>query len=127
MYLTHNVLGVSRVNQGAETSNAAYLGRAVSKGEITQALKSADEAFEVTEVPDAAIDAGHALAQDKVVAWYEGRSEFGPRALGHRSLLADPRHQENWSRVIPRLSVDPKKAGIFAEEGFLSGHDSRWI
>ncbi|MDG2286364.1 MAG: hypothetical protein P8N43_12685, partial [Alphaproteobacteria bacterium] len=30
-------------------------------------------------------------------------------------------------RIIPRLSADPKKAGIFAEEGFLSGHDSRWI
>ncbi|MGH3159791.1 MAG: carbamoyltransferase C-terminal domain-containing protein, partial [Streptosporangiaceae bacterium] len=31
--------------------------------------------------------------------WYEGRSEIGPRALGHRSLLADPRHAENWTRV----------------------------
>jgi len=34
-----------------------------------------------------------------VIAWFEGRSEIGPRALGHRSLLADPRQRENWARV----------------------------
>ena len=40
-----------------------------------------------------------ALADDAVVAWFQGRSEFGPRALGHRSLLADPRRVENLERL----------------------------
>jgi carbamoyltransferase len=40
-----------------------------------------------------------ALADDLVVAWFQGRSEFGPRALGHRSLLADPRSVENLERL----------------------------
>jgi carbamoyltransferase len=39
------------------------------------------------------------LADDKVIGWFEGRSEIGPRALGHRSILADPRKAENWQRV----------------------------
>jgi carbamoyltransferase len=39
------------------------------------------------------------LADDGVVAWFQGRSEFGPRALGHRSLLAHPGRAENLSRL----------------------------
>jgi carbamoyltransferase len=39
------------------------------------------------------------LAGDQVVAWFQGRSEFGPRALGHRSLLADPRAAANLDRL----------------------------
>jgi len=39
------------------------------------------------------------LADDGVVAWFDGRSEFGPRALGHRSLLAHPGHAENLERL----------------------------
>ncbi len=49
---------------------------------------------------DAALEAAVAvLAGGGVVAWYEGASEMGPRALGHRSLLADPRAAGNWPRV----------------------------
>jgi carbamoyltransferase len=39
------------------------------------------------------------LAADGVVAWFDGRSEFGPRALGHRSLLAHPGRAENLERL----------------------------
>ncbi len=39
------------------------------------------------------------LADNGVVAWFQGRSEFGPRALGHRSLLADPRRPENLEKL----------------------------
>jgi carbamoyltransferase len=39
------------------------------------------------------------LADDGVVAWFQGRSEYGPRALGHRSLMADPRHAANLERM----------------------------
>jgi carbamoyltransferase len=40
-----------------------------------------------------------ALAQDRIVAWFQGRSEFGPRALGRRSLLAHPGRKENLERL----------------------------
>lgn len=53
----------------------------------------------VTDRIDAAEDAGRMVAQDKVIAWFEGRSEIGPRALGHRSIICDPRQAANWRRV----------------------------
>jgi carbamoyltransferase len=51
------------------------------------------------EPADLAATVADALADDAVVAWFQGRSEFGPRALGHRSLLADPRRAENLERL----------------------------
>jgi len=40
-----------------------------------------------------------AIAQQEIVGWFHGRMEFGPRALGNRSIFADPRKVENWQRV----------------------------
>jgi carbamoyltransferase len=48
---------------------------------------------------DVAAAVAETLAADGVVAWFQGRSEFGPRALGHRSLLADPRRTANLERL----------------------------
>jgi carbamoyltransferase len=48
---------------------------------------------------DVADAAAALLAEDRVVAWFQGRSEFGPRALGHRSLLGDPRRAANLDRL----------------------------
>lgn len=42
---------------------------------------------------DPAAEAARSIAEGQVVAWYQGASEFGPRALGHRSILADPRRE----------------------------------
>ena len=52
------------------------------------------------ERPDDIADAvAEVLADNGVVAWFQGRAEFGPRALGHRSLLADPRRPENLEQL----------------------------
>ena len=48
---------------------------------------------------DVAPAVAQALADDKIVAWFQGRSEFGPRALGNRSLLAHPGMAENLDRL----------------------------
>ena len=48
---------------------------------------------------DVAETVAHALADDAIVAWFQGRSEYGPRALGHRSLLAHPGHAANLERL----------------------------
>jgi carbamoyltransferase len=61
---------------------------------------------------------GAALASDGVVAWFQGRSEFGPRALGHRSLLADPRDPattQRLNRVKGRESFRPVAPMVLAE------------
>jgi carbamoyltransferase len=48
---------------------------------------------------DIAVAAAEVLAADGIVAWFQGRSEYGPRALGHRSLLAHPGHERNLERL----------------------------
>jgi carbamoyltransferase len=75
----------------------AALGRHWSEPELGEWLDSADVPFErPDDIADAVADV---LARNGVVAWFQGRSEYGPRALGHRSLLADPRHAENLDRL----------------------------
>ena len=70
----------------------AALGRGFSDDELEGWLRTAGLEFERPD--DVADAAAEVLANGGVVAWFQGRSEFGPRALGHRSLLADPRSAE---------------------------------
>ncbi len=71
------------------------------------------------ERPDDVAEATAAvLAEDGVVAWFQGRSEFGPRALGHRSLLADPRRQvmlEQLNDIKGREQFRPVAPMVLAE------------
>jgi carbamoyltransferase len=75
----------------------ADLGRGWSDVEIEQVLQTARVPYERPD--DVAAAAAQALARNEIVAWFQGRSEFGPRALGHRSLLAHPGHEGNLSRL----------------------------
>jgi carbamoyltransferase len=75
----------------------AALGRSWTATELAGWLDAAGVAYErPADVAEAVADA---LAGDAVVAWFQGASEYGPRALGHRSLLADPRRRENLERL----------------------------
>jgi carbamoyltransferase len=76
---------------------SAALGRGWDDDELAAALTGAGIAFE--RVEDVAAVVADTLAEDGIVAWFQGRSEFGPRALGHRSLLADPRNPGNVERL----------------------------
>ncbi|HWC25912.1 MAG TPA: carbamoyltransferase N-terminal domain-containing protein, partial [Solirubrobacteraceae bacterium] len=75
----------------------AALGRAWSDDELATWLDGAGVAYERAD--DVAEVVAEALARDEIVAWFQGASEYGPRALGHRSLLADPRREENLRRL----------------------------
>ncbi|MEU4733164.1 carbamoyltransferase C-terminal domain-containing protein [Streptomyces sp. NPDC023588] len=80
-----------------EPMDGADLGRDWSDGELGAWLKTAGVPFE--RPPDIAATVAQALADNAIVAWFQGRSEFGPRALGHRSLLAHPGHAGNLERL----------------------------
>ncbi|MFL6116111.1 MAG: carbamoyltransferase [Catenulispora sp.] len=75
----------------------AALGRDWSEQEIQAQLVTARVPHR--RPPDVADAVADALAADGVVAWFQGRSEYGPRALGHRSLLAHPGRAENLERL----------------------------
>jgi carbamoyltransferase len=75
----------------------AALGRGWSDEELARSLEVAKLAFE--RPVDVAAAVADALVRDEVVAWFQGRSEWGPRALGHRSLLANPTNAANLERL----------------------------
>src|SRR4029079_13494601 len=89
---------MNRLGQGPELSVSmphAYAGRDYGDEEIIAALDSFKVGWTGTD-PTAV---GKMVAAGEIVAWFEGASEFGPRALGHRSIVADPRSQEMKDRL----------------------------
>ena len=76
---------------GRDGMQGAYLGPAFSPEEIETYLTSQGAAYERLEQGCLLRRAAELLAQEKVVGWFDGRMEFGPRALGARSILGDPR------------------------------------
>jgi carbamoyltransferase len=87
----HNSLNSHRKQNGLDGMSGSLLGPAFDQDEIEERLYAAGARYAVLE-EDALIDATvDALADQKAVGWFQGRMEFGPRALGARSILADPR------------------------------------
>jgi carbamoyltransferase len=80
-----------------EPMRTAALGRGFDELELLRWLERVGLPHE--RPADVAQAAAEVVAGDGVVAWFQGRSEYGPRALGHRSLLADPRRAENVERL----------------------------
>ncbi|MFJ8077244.1 carbamoyltransferase [Streptomyces sp. NPDC096176] len=80
-----------------EPMDGVDLGRDWSDAELGAWLKTAAVPFD--RPADIAATVAEALADNAIVAWFQGRSEYGPRALGHRSLLAHPGHAGNLERL----------------------------
>ncbi len=72
---------------------SSAFGRRYGLAEFTEALALRAEQIDVVEAPDVVEATAAMLASGAIVGWFQGRSEFGPRALGHRSILADPRRR----------------------------------
>jgi carbamoyltransferase len=85
-YLHHAVLRQERRHR----MRAAYLGPGYTDEEIHAFLRGAGVPFAVLPDAEVAPAAARLLARGHVVGWFQGRIEFGPRALGARSILADP-------------------------------------
>ncbi len=87
----HLMLNQPRVVDPTDAMQGSYLGPSYSQGEIDSRLRAAGAVF-VTVSDDELIEqTAQALADGKAVGWHQGRMEFGPRALGGRSIIADPR------------------------------------
>jgi carbamoyltransferase len=85
-----------------ERSPTPFYGPAHSTAAIDAALAAFDDRVEAVRfdtLEEACDEAAGLIAGGRVVAWYRGRMEFGPRALGHRSILADPGHPEMRDRI----------------------------
>jgi carbamoyltransferase len=83
--------GERKVASGMDGMKGSYLGPSYSQQDIEKRLTTLGAKF-TSHSDEELIDATvHALAEGKAVGWHQGRMEFGPRALGGRSILADPR------------------------------------
>jgi carbamoyltransferase len=79
-----------------------FLGPEHSQAEIDKALADTGSRIEVTRfatLAETCAEAAKLIKAGRVLGWYRGRMEFGPRALGHRSILADPGHPEMRDRI----------------------------
>jgi carbamoyltransferase len=99
----------------------SYVGRAYSDQEAAKELQKFLVRIQVDAVKSDNVcrDTAKLLADQKVIGWFQGPSEFGPRALGNRSLLADPRRAEMKdilnSRVKHRQAFRPFAPIVLAE------------
>jgi carbamoyltransferase len=100
-----------------------YLGPSFNKREIAAAIKASGLAARRSKSP--ARDAAKLIADGKIVAWFQGRMEFGPRALGNRSLLADPRRPE--MRDILNQKVKHREDFRPFAPSVLSEHADDWF
>ena len=89
----HHMLGHPRTCHAPHDSmRGSYLGPAFSNEAIEQFLGTVDASYTRYAVDDFFETVAKALAEGKIVGWFQGRMEFGPRALGGRSILGDPRN-----------------------------------
>jgi carbamoyltransferase len=87
----HLMLNQSRSVQPSDAMKGSYLGPEYSQPDIEARLKASGAVFTTVSTQEMLNQTADALAAGKAVGWHQGRMEFGPRALGGRSIIADPR------------------------------------
>ncbi len=117
----------------------AYWGPSYSTAEIRAAVQDSavsQGGFSITELPDDELmrQTASIIAEAKILGWYQGRAEWGPRALGNRSIVADPRRPEMKeilnSRIKHREIFRPFAPSILAEktgQWFSKSHPSPFM
>ncbi|MCH8838683.1 MAG: carbamoyltransferase [Candidatus Marinimicrobia bacterium] len=95
----HTYLDQPREHGEGDRMQGAYLGPQFSIPEIEAYLESAGAPYIRLENADLAAKVAQLLDAGQVVGWFQGRMEFGPRALGNRSILGDPRNQQMQARL----------------------------
>lgn len=112
LWVYHSLLGYPR----SSVMEHAYLGPEFSDAEVQMAL---DRAKIVTRrSADIARECAEAIAQGKIIGWFQGRMEWGPRALGNRSILADPRDlgmKDRLNQIKGREEFRPLSPAVLEE------------
>jgi carbamoyltransferase len=113
------------------TMTSAYLGPSFTAEEIREALERAK--IDYREPDDIAQAAAELIAQDQIIGWFQDRMEFGPRALGARSIVASPRDpnmKDRLNEIKDREDFRPVAPAVLAEyqhEYFQPDHHSPFM
>ena len=94
-YIWHQILGKPR----AFVMEDAYTGPQYSDGSIRSELERQSLRYEILSEKEMVRQAAEIIANGEVLGWFQGRMEWGPRALGNRSIIADPR-KENMKEIL---------------------------
>jgi len=109
-----------RIINLTDSMKGSYLGTEFNQQEIEKDLKSIGANFEKFDYQDLINNTAELLSKGKAIGWFQGRMEFGPRALGNRSILGDPRSdkmQKNLNlKVKYRESFRPFAPSILKDD-----------
>lgn len=124
----HHQLGGQRI----PSMDHAFWGPSYSRDQIRRDF--VQQSVDFAELAKPIETVARLIAEGAIVGWFQGRTEWGPRALGNRSILADPRRKDMKdtlnSRVKFRESFRPFAPAILRErvsEYFVNGHDSPFM
>jgi carbamoyltransferase len=111
----------ARKPKAGDGMSGAYLGPSYGDDDIRRRLTAEGARFEVVDDEPVLLErTAQALADGRAVGWFQGRMEYGPRALGNRSILADPRNREMQRtlnlKVKYRESFRPFAPAVLAED-----------
>ena len=120
-----NQNGERNLKKNPDSMKGSYLGPEFSDSEIKNQLKSCGAIFKKFKKDDLIDRVVSALVKKKAVGWMQGRMEFGPRALGARSIIADPRHSEMQRQL--NLKVKYRESFRPFAPSVLSEHVSEWF
>lgn len=130
----HEYLEQPRKLSGGDTMQGAYLGPFYTNDEIIRYLGSVGAPWQRLEEEELIARVAEILDQGYVVGWFRGRMEFGPRALGSRSIIGDPRSPKMQSvmnlKIKYRESFRPFAPAVIREkvsEWFEMDHDSPYM
>ncbi|MFY0626733.1 MAG: carbamoyltransferase [Reichenbachiella sp.] len=120
---THHIYyGKERIKDAPmDTMNNGYLGPQYSNIEIERVLNGLDVPFKYFEkFEDLSAIVSQKIADGKIIGWFQGRMEYGPRALGNRSILADPRNPETQRKLNLKIkfreAFRPFAPSVLAED-----------
>jgi carbamoyltransferase len=116
-----NILKPEASRRARVTMRHAYTGRRYRDQEIDDVLAR----FDIRHRPATPADVGNLVADGKVIAWFDGGSEFGPRALGHRSIVADARLP--WMKDHLNGAVKFREAYRPYAPSILAEHAAEWL
>jgi carbamoyltransferase len=104
LFIWHQLLGNPRQARREDSQRGSLLGQEFSDREIQNFLDGTNAVYTRMEDEDALVErVADLLASGKVVGWFQGRMEFGPRALGSRSILGDSRRPEMQSVINQKV------------------------
>ena len=104
LFANYQLLNLPRSVDPNDSMQGSYLGPKFSNSEITSFLKEKDAPFHYFDEESQLLDTTcQAIEEEKIIGWFQGKMEFGPRSLGHRSIIGDARSEKTQANMNLRI------------------------